>query len=66
MKIKFWIDADDEVIELDDDVTEEDIEMEFESWFNGCVSCGWYIEEDDQVNNCSPFGRQFRFNEVKW
>lgn len=47
MKIKFWIDADDEVIELDDDVTEEDIEMEFESWFNGCVSCGWYIEEDD-------------------
>lgn len=47
MKIKFWIDADEEVIELDDNVTEEDIKMEFEMWFDGCVSCGWYVTEDD-------------------
>lgn len=46
MKVRFWISADDEVIELDDDMTEEDIEMEYDNWFTGCISSGWYIEED--------------------
>ena len=47
MKIKFWIDADEEVIELDDDATEEEIQDEFEMWFSGCISSGWYVTEDD-------------------
>jgi len=47
MKIRFWIDADYEVIEFDDDVTEEEIETEFDNWFDGCVASGWSIEEDD-------------------
>ena len=47
MKIKCWIDADEKVIELDDNATEEEIEMEFDNWFNGCVSTGWYVMEDD-------------------
>lgn len=47
MKIRFWIDADDEVIELDEDVTEDEIEMEYDNWFNGHVASGWCIEEDD-------------------
>lgn len=47
MKVNFWVDGEDEIITLDDDMTEEDIEEEFQMWFNGCVSCGWGIVEED-------------------
>lgn len=46
MKVNFWVDAEDEVIELDDDATEEDILEEFDNWLNGSISFGWCIEED--------------------
>lgn len=48
MKVNFWVDGEDEIITLDDDMTEEDIEEEFQMWFNGCVSCGWTIVKEDQ------------------
>ena len=47
MKLHFWIDADDDIIELDDDLTKEEIEEEFQMWVDGSLSCGWWIEEDD-------------------
>lgn len=47
MKVNFWVDGEDEVITLDDDMTEEDIKEEFQAWFNGSVSCGWTIVEED-------------------
>ncbi len=46
MKVCFWIDADDDIIELDDDLTREEIEEEFQMWVDGSLSCGWWIEED--------------------
>ena len=47
MKVNFWVNGEDEIITLDDDMTEEDIEEEFQMWFNGSVSCGWAIVEED-------------------
>lgn len=47
MKVNFWINGEDEILTLDDDITEEDIEEEFQAWFNGSVSCGWIIVEED-------------------
>ena len=47
MKVCFWIDKDEEKVELDDDMTEEEIQSEFDMWLAGVIHCGWYIEEDD-------------------
>ena len=46
MKIMFWINADEEVIEMPDDATEEEIREEFNLWFDGCVSASWDKVDD--------------------
>ena len=51
MKVYFWIDADNETIELDDDATENDIDDEFQSWVDGSLACGWTIEEEDEQSS---------------
>ena len=47
MKIIFWVDSDNETIELDDNMTEEEIQEEFDLWLNGTIHCGWSIEKED-------------------
>ena len=46
--IKFYVDAMEEVVEFDDDATEEEIYEQFEMWLDGSMSSGWY-EEDEEL-----------------
>ena len=43
-RIKFYVEAYSEVVEVEDDATEEEIQDEFESWLDGSVQYGWYEE----------------------
>lgn len=43
-KIKFYVEAYSEEVEVEDDTTEEEIQDAFENWLDGSVNCGWYEE----------------------
>lgn len=43
-RIKFYVEAYSEVVEVEDDATEEEIMDDFENWMDGAVESGWYEE----------------------
>ena len=45
-KVKFSVDADELVVELPDNYTEEDIWKTFQAWLDSMVSLGWYFIEE--------------------
>lgn len=47
MKIKFIINADEDIVELDDNATEEEIVNELMDWVKRCVRYNWEIIEED-------------------
>lgn len=53
-KVRFWLEtgfncADtNEVVEYEDDVTEEEIQEDLETWVSSMISSGYgYVEDDD-------------------
>lgn len=51
MRVRFYIDEDDEEVEVPDDIPQEVLEDMFDRWFDGHLTCG-YVDvsgKDDEV-----------------
>ena len=48
MEIIFWVSADKEIVEFDNNATEEEIQEEFALWLDGAIQYGWYKKESEE------------------
>lgn len=52
-KVKFWASNGyypdrEEIVEYDDDVTDEEIDNDYESWYGNVIESGWHFVEDEE------------------
>ena len=48
MKVRFYIEEAEEVVDIDDDATDEEIQEYYDMWFNGNAEGSWNVEESEE------------------